>query len=391
MAYTHLMDRKRLFYGVADPVTIIGVLFLLITLGVGRYVITNKEIDFNISERAGKWDSLPDEEFDEPTNSNTSNNTQFNWNNDYITDTDEEEFIEETQGDPFNQLNNNPPPAEPVVEDPVVAPPVIVTPPVTTTPSGSCVGKTQNYEYGTIVVYAGEGSYKKCGTLPNGQIGWVDCPTTDPECRLTNATNVATYLQELQQQDRQQQEQETEAQAEVKFQNEAQNGITSDEINVITQTSNQLQPFPITNTGQVKVNPITASQPQTAVTQQNATQQTNQHINDLFNDFMGSYVPGWNEITDSDNVEGFLNNQVSNNEMNSRSFEPGIIQSTETDKFIQNSIINLGSYNPTFEIVKNLFLALPDFSNISLTPTGDKKAQYPFLENLFDFFNDIVN
>jgi len=149
MAYTHLMDRKRLFYGVADPVTIIGVLFLLITLGVGRYVITNKEIDFNISERAGKWDSLPDEEFDEPTNSNTSNNTQFNWNNDYITDTDEEEFIEETQGDPFNQLNNNPPPAEPVVEDPVVAPPVIVTPPVTTTPSGSCVGKTQNYEYGT--------------------------------------------------------------------------------------------------------------------------------------------------------------------------------------------------------------------------------------------------
>lgn len=157
------MPKKRFVSGVIDPVTIIGVLFLIITLGVGTYTVNKRGFSFNINERAGsKNDFLPDE--DKNTNTVTTTNTQnnsFNWDNDYITGTDEEEFIEERQGDPFNQLNNNPPPAEPEEEDPADTPSIAVQPTATSVANG-CSADGATYNNDVVAVYAGEGSYKKC-------------------------------------------------------------------------------------------------------------------------------------------------------------------------------------------------------------------------------------
>lgn len=86
------MPRKRLNFGVIDPVTIIGVLFLITTLSIGTYVVADQKYNFNILERASKWNFLPDDEFDEPLSSGSQNNTSFNWDDDYLTK-DEEEFI----------------------------------------------------------------------------------------------------------------------------------------------------------------------------------------------------------------------------------------------------------------------------------------------------------
>ncbi len=53
------MPKKRFVSGVIDPITIIGVLFLIITLGVGTFVISDKRFNFNIFEKARIIECFP--------------------------------------------------------------------------------------------------------------------------------------------------------------------------------------------------------------------------------------------------------------------------------------------------------------------------------------------
>lgn len=47
------MPKRRLYSGVIDPITIIGVLFLIVTLAVGTYVAKDRGFSLNINEKAG--------------------------------------------------------------------------------------------------------------------------------------------------------------------------------------------------------------------------------------------------------------------------------------------------------------------------------------------------
>lgn len=46
-----IRSHKNIF-GFIDPISIIGVLFLVVTLAIGTVVTTNKDLSLNISEKA---------------------------------------------------------------------------------------------------------------------------------------------------------------------------------------------------------------------------------------------------------------------------------------------------------------------------------------------------
>ncbi len=176
------MPRKRLNFGVIDPVTIIGVLFLITTLSIGTYVVADQKYNFNILERASKWNFLPDDEFDEPLSSGSQNNTSFNWDDDYLTK-DEEEFIKKTQKDSFNQLNK-----KIMIEEESPAQQSINSQSSAPAGGGCYIDADRTLPQETVVVYSsGTNDYRYCGSD-----GWTtDCdpsPTSVRTCTLADVT-----------------------------------------------------------------------------------------------------------------------------------------------------------------------------------------------------------
>lgn len=159
----------KFILGAIDPITIIGVLFLIITLGVGTYVINDKEFDFNIFEKAGSCsNACLQSDFPELCGCTSRNISQAPAGSGGITKKQVEEEIEENQQ---SQNNNNPPAAPP-----------------TTPPSTGCDADGVTYQSGAIVVGGSSSSgFSRCENN-----AWVPCPT----CTITQLTTVPAYLQE---------------------------------------------------------------------------------------------------------------------------------------------------------------------------------------------------
>ncbi|MFZ3301209.1 MAG: GNAT family N-acetyltransferase [Microgenomates group bacterium] len=160
------MPKKRLYSGVIDPITIIGVLFLIITAGIGTYVVRNRDINLDINERASCTNTCLQSDFPELCGCTSSNIDDAPAGSGGISVQDEIDEYEEEQ----QQQNNTP----------VIQP--------TTPPTTGCNANGTIYQNGAIVVGGSSSSgYSRC----DGN-AWVPCPT----CTITQLTTVPAYLQE---------------------------------------------------------------------------------------------------------------------------------------------------------------------------------------------------
>lgn len=126
------MPKKRFISGVVDPITLIGVLFLIITLSVGTYVVTNKDSKLNLGSRAKAI--LEGDDFNYLRGNRAELDKQ-------IKERKAEKATEEEKAEK----------SEPA--------PVTTT---TTTPKTCDIDGVQ-HPLGEVVVYGGIGSYATCG------------------------------------------------------------------------------------------------------------------------------------------------------------------------------------------------------------------------------------
>lgn len=159
--------QHRFVSGVIDPITIIGVLFLIVTLGVGTYVINDKKFDFNIFEKAGSCTNVClQSDFPELCGCTSSNIEQAPAGSGGITKKQVEEDIEEYQQNQNNNNSQNKPKDQ----------------------ATGCNANGTTYKNGAIVVGGSDASgFSRCEKNK-----WVPCPT----CTITQLTTVPAYLQE---------------------------------------------------------------------------------------------------------------------------------------------------------------------------------------------------
>jgi hypothetical protein len=157
-----MLNKKYLKRGLIDPVTIIGVLFLIISLSIGTYIATNEKYNFNIFEKA-----MIDRRYDQTTRKaqTKKNNTLSTNDNKNKKDKDDNEEKEKTsRQDPQNNV------------------------PTKSDSKNKCNADGVEYDSGSVVIGGSASSgYSKC---QNGR--WQPCET----CKITDLTTVPHYLEE---------------------------------------------------------------------------------------------------------------------------------------------------------------------------------------------------
>ena len=195
------MPRRKFISGIIDPITIIGVLFLIVTLFIGTKVVNDRNISLNIQEKAdcmstcmreiGDSDECssscgatrPDVQVTapepEPDNEPIDNNLEEA----------EEEYIQENSGASPTVFTNTTP-VQPSTE------PEVSEQSPTNDNVQTCDANGAQYPEGSVVVYGGIGSYRKCidGRWENN----CSISAITPEiCEITDLTPnfVPSYLQ----------------------------------------------------------------------------------------------------------------------------------------------------------------------------------------------------
>lgn len=157
------MPKDKNFSGVIDIITVIGTLFLIISLAVGSYVVYGKRYNFNIFEKA-----MVDRSYDQTTKkAQTNNNNSLTRNNDRNKE-NEDDNEEEDKTLRSNTQNN--------------------LPATKNSSQNKCDANGVMHDDGSVVIGGSASSgYSKC---QNGR--WEPCET----CKITDLTTVPYYLED---------------------------------------------------------------------------------------------------------------------------------------------------------------------------------------------------